>query len=573
MALMVDRSEQGVTSLAPHRGAACPACRAGDAAHAYRVRSSSFSRCRACGSLFVEEAPHTDEVAALYADATYFANPAFGDPSAGGYHGYRDYLADRSEIEAKFASILAKLETEVGAGNLLDVGSGPGFLLAAARERGWKAVGLEPNEWASAYARDEVGVDVRASTLDEAHLERESFDAVTMMDVIEHVHDPDTLLEKSARMLRPGGVIAVLTPDAGSPVSRALGQRWPEVQRVPEHLILYSAQGLGTLLRRHGFEVLGWHPIGKRSTLRTLLADVSPIAPALGRLAQRLAARIRLADLSFELDPRTKLVLYARKSGVAASTPPRRERRLPKAGRVIGGASAEEAVLEDLNVLASARHLCDWMFHQFETPPGGRVVEVGAGIGTFSERLLAAGAAELLLVEPEPASADELERRFAGDDRVRIVRELLPDAPTLRAEAGTFDLVLCQNVLEHVEDDAAAIATMAGALAPRGRLSLLVPAHPRLYGRLDSEYGHYRRYTRERVRRLVMAAGMELEATYSFNLLGVPGWWISSRRSAGRIGGGVLALYDLLVPVWRPIEAAIKPSVGLSLVAHARKPG
>jgi 2-polyprenyl-3-methyl-5-hydroxy-6-metoxy-1,4-benzoquinol methylase len=570
---MVDRSEHGVTSCAPHRIAACPACRADAVAHAYRVRDSCFGRCRTCGSLFVEEAPDDDEVAALYTGATYFANPEFGDPSGGGYHGYRDYLADRHEIEAKFASVLAKIETEVGTGKLLDVGSGPGFLLAAARARGWEAVGLEPNEWAAAYARNEIGVDVRTSTLAEADIEQESFDAVTLMDVIEHVRDPDTLVEQSADMLRHGGVLAVLTPDAGSPVSRVLGQRWPEVQRVPEHLVLYSARGLGVLLRRHGFEVVGWHPIGKRSTVATLLADVSPIAPGLGRLAQRLAERIGLAGRSFELDPRTKLVLYARKSGVAGSAPPRRERRLSKARPVAAAAaSVEQAVLEDLNLLASARHLCDWMFDQFEVPNGGRVVEVGAGIGTFSARLLDAGAAELLLVEPEPLSADELERRFAGNSKVRVVRELLPNAATLRAEAGTFDLVLCQNVLEHVENDGAAVTAMAGALRPHGRLSLLVPAHPRLYGRLDTEYGHYRRYTRERVQRLMADAGLELERLYSFNLLGVPGWWVSSRRSTGRIDGRAIAVYDLLVPLWRPVETRLKSPIGLSIVAHASKP-
>jgi SAM-dependent methyltransferase len=326
-------------------------------------------------------------------------------------------------------------------------------------------------------------------------------------------------------------------------------------------------------VRRHGFEVVGWHSVGKRSSARTLLADVSPIEPRLGRLAQRIVDRVGLGHRSFDLDPRTKFVLYARKTSVSVKAPPHREPRLSKLSRArVSAPSVEEAVLEDLNLLAGARHLCDWMFDQFEPPKGGRVVEVGAGVGTFSERLLEAGAADLLLVEPEPASAGELERRFADDDRVRVVRELLPDAPTLREEAATYDLVLCQNVLEHVEDDGEAVAVMAGALRPGGCLSLLVPAHPRLYGRLDVEYGHFRRYTPERLRLLTGQAGLELERLYAFNLLGVPGWWMSNRRSRGRIGSGALRLFDLVVPAWRRLEAALQPHVGLSIVAHARKP-
>jgi hypothetical protein len=110
-------------------------------------------------------------------------------------------------------------------------------------------------------------------------------------------------------------VLAILTPDAGSPVSRLLGSRWPEVKRVPEHLVLFSVKGLKDLLARHGYEFLGWHSIGKRSSLATLLADVSPIAPGLGkRLQGRLARGGRVGSWEFELDPRTKFCLYARKA-------------------------------------------------------------------------------------------------------------------------------------------------------------------------------------------------------------------------------------------------------------------
>jgi len=212
------------------------------------------------------------------------------------------------------------------------------------------------------------------------------------------------------------------------------------------------------------------------------------------------------------------------------------------------------------------------MFEQLPPGVGGSVLEVGAGIGTFSARLREAGADELLLVEPEPACVAELERRFAGDPCVTIRAELLPAAPSLAERPASFDFALSQNVLEHIPDDAAALAAMAAALRPGGRLMALVPAHPRLYGSLDRAYGHERRYTRERLRAIVAAAGLELERLYFFNALGIPGWWARNLAGARGIGASSLRAYEALLRAWRPIERPVELPVGLSLILHARRP-
>jgi SAM-dependent methyltransferase len=226
-----------------------------------------------------------------------------------------------------------------------------------------------------------------------------------------------------------------------------------------------------------------------------------------------------------------------------------------------------------LENLRAARRLCDWMYQQFSRFVDGRVVEVGAGIGTFSERLLAhQGVTELLLVEPEDACIEILTDTFAGDPRVAVVRETLPDSPTLLARTGEIDFLLCQNVLEHIEQETPAVRAMAEALRPGGHLTLLVPAHPRLYGNLDRTYGHHRRYTRERLRRVVADAGLEITDLYSFNLLGVPGWWVNRFRRSPQISRRSLLAYETLLRVWQPIERRRRPPWGLSLVAHARKP-
>ena len=207
------------------------------------------------------------------------------------------------------------------------------------------------------------------------------------------------------------------------------------------------------------------------------------------------------------------------------------------------------------------------MFAQYRGDVRGRVAEVGAGIGTFSQRILGAGADSLLAIEPEPAPSAALDERLGRDPRVTIVREQLPDAPTLRPHA--FDLVVCQNVLEHIEDDGAAVRAMAAALAPGGRLVLLVPAHPRLYGRLDREFGHCRRYDRRRLTGLGETAGLRILSLRSFNLLGIAGWLWKNARDSGGIDERSLAAYEGMVRFWRPIEDRLPLPLGLSLVLRA----
>jgi SAM-dependent methyltransferase len=208
----------------------------------------------------------------------------------------------------------------------------------------------------------------------------------------------------------------------------------------------------------------------------------------------------------------------------------------------------------DLDELSGANRLADWMFEQFRPAVGANVVEVGPGVGTFTERLLGEDVKRLLLIEADPRLAGLLEERYDDDPRVTVVTETLPASPTLAAAVGQYDFVLCQNVLEHIEDDAGAAAAMAAALRPGGRLGILVPAHPRLYGAMDTHFGHHRRYTRERLRSVVTAAGIELTDLYSFNLLGVLGWWARKRSGATQLGARSRARDERIVVLLRPRE-------------------
>jgi SAM-dependent methyltransferase len=227
--------------------------------------------------------------------------------------------------------------------------------------------------------------------------------------------------------------------------------------------------------------------------------------------------------------------------------------------------------LWDLHHLARAHRLIDWTAENVHRHARGAIAEVGAGIGTYSERLLARGARELLLLEPDDICADVLQSRFGDDPRVVVSEDQLPDSPLLRERAGSLDAVISQNVIEHIEDDYAAVAAMAASLRPGGVMSLQVPANPSLYNELDRVYGHYRRYDERRLRDVVTAAGLDVIEVRHFNLLGVLGWVANRNRSKPRVGPRSLAVYEALVKAWRPVEDRFRPRRGLSLIIHAAK--
>ena len=553
----------------------CPACGATESAAAYRGEGR-YRRCRTCRTVVDVAAPSASAIASLYEGRAYFVKDGEGEGAAspGGGDlpvGYpADYLADRAFIEQKFDEVLEHVERYVGVGRLLDVGAGPGFLVAAARRRGWDARGIDLNPWAGEHAREVVGVDVAVGTLADAAAAGEQVDVLTMMDVLEHVPDPDALLRDAARVVRPGGVLAVLTPDAGAATSRLLGRRWPEVRRPGEHLVLFSRTGLVAALGRHGFAASSWHRTGKVASVATLLDDVESAAPGLVSGVRRVVGGRRVAGRVVELDPRTKVVVYARRTAEGAVGPAHRPARVPKrAGRLTG---VDDAIVEELEALAAAPRYAAWLYDAFARfVPGARILEVGGGIGTFTRRRLDDGASSVVVVEPEPQCAAVLEDRLAADPRVQVVRELLPGAPGVAA-AAPYDLVVCQNVLEHINDDAAAIADMAGALAPGGHLALVVPAGPRLFGPLDDAYGHWRRYSDAEVRRLVEGSGLVVEELHRINALGVVPWWLKNRRPGARVGRSSLKAYEAIVGLWRPIEEALGLPVGLSVVCVARRP-
>jgi SAM-dependent methyltransferase len=142
------------------------------------------------------------------------------------------------------------------------------------------------------------------------------------------------------------------------------------------------------------------------------------------------------------------------------------------------------------------------------------------------------------------------------------------------ALAGQFDTVICVNVLEHIEDDAVALAAMAAILSPGGVIVLLVPAFAALFGPIDRNLGHYRRYRRDEIARLARAAGLEIAKLHYMNVAGFVGWWVNARLLKRESQSDrQIAIFDRwMVPVLSALEGAIPPPFGQSLLAVLRRP-
>jgi SAM-dependent methyltransferase len=140
-------------------------------------------------------------------------------------------------------------------GRLLDVGCATGdFLQSVSQNPNWEALGLEPNPEASQAARS-VGLNVITGSIEDLRSYQQSFDVITLWNVIEHLADPKGSLQILNQLLRPGGILVVTTPDIASLDARLFGPYWIGFE-LPRHFFCFSASTLGDLFKRAGFQTI-----------------------------------------------------------------------------------------------------------------------------------------------------------------------------------------------------------------------------------------------------------------------------------------------------------------------------
>ncbi len=223
-----------------------------------------------------------------------------------------------------------------------------------------------------------------------------------------------------------------------------------------------------------------------------------------------------------------------------------------------------------LNNLTGTPQYLSWLAREIRPHIGDEVLEVGAGIGNISARLMSKRAL-YVAGEKDPLHLHALRNRFLRTPNV-VVRRLDPEMrEDLAGLERGFDTVLCLNVLEYLEDPGQVLASLRAALKPNGVLVILVPNIPALFGTLDRRLGHRCRYSLEDARRLLESHGFAVESIRSFNKGGAPPWWVYSKVLGSKdINKAVLKIFDKTVWLWSRLDR-LMPWPGLTLIAVARK--
>jgi 2-polyprenyl-3-methyl-5-hydroxy-6-metoxy-1,4-benzoquinol methylase len=206
-----------------------------------------------------------------------------------------DYLAEEAGRRATANRLLDLIAEHRPSGRLLDVGCGHGLLLDEARKRGYETVGLELSREAARHAREGLGLDVREWPLEAFEQGTNgdspgSFDAIVLADVLEHLDDPVAALESCARLLRPAGVLCVVTPDPTSMTARIAGARWWGY--LPAHTFLIPRRTLRELISASGLVISADVPFVRTFAAKRWVSGLAerlgPASAVLGRAADRL---------------------------------------------------------------------------------------------------------------------------------------------------------------------------------------------------------------------------------------------------------------------------------------------
>jgi 2-polyprenyl-3-methyl-5-hydroxy-6-metoxy-1,4-benzoquinol methylase len=262
--------------------------------------------CTDCGLVRADSIPDAGRLKELYSEE-YFRS------SDSGALGYDDYIADRAKISKTFTRRMAEIEKRLGRkGRLLDIGCATGFALDVARERGWETRGIEVSQFASEYARSELGLDVSSRPLKEAGLEQEGFDVITMWDYIEHSPDPAGEFEIANRLLRSGGLLVLTTPDIASLPARISGRRWMGIKQ-EEHLFYFSPDTIGSLLKKHSFEPSHFGHVGKYIDIDFFIKRIGLYSTTVERALSAVARVLGIGEKTLYVNPFDIMIVYGRK--------------------------------------------------------------------------------------------------------------------------------------------------------------------------------------------------------------------------------------------------------------------
>ncbi|OGS22832.1 MAG: hypothetical protein A2252_06140 [Elusimicrobia bacterium RIFOXYA2_FULL_39_19] len=227
----------------------------------------------------------------------------------------------------------------------------------------------------------------------------------------------------------------------------------------------------------------------------------------------------------------------------------------------------EKYQYEVLRTFALTHNYNNWIIDMFKPYIGKNILEIGSGIGNLTFYLREMG--KLTCIDKSSSFIKHLqidcpEVDFLGAD--------VTHPSILNLKSKNIDTVVCVNVLEHIENDVLALQNAYQLLAKNGRLLLFVPALPLLYGTLDKNLDHFRRYSKKELLKKLASAGFTVEKIKYNNFIGLFGWFVNSRiLRKKRFPILQPLIFDKFIPAIRLLEKFLKIPIGMNLIVVAKK--
>jgi len=223
---------------------ACPLCRSEEREFQFELSDGyRVAYCQDCRMHYMYPRLTEETMQSVYQDPSYYQ---------GGHSGYADtsYFDQEAALRATFRSLLRNLkERGMTGGDLLEVGCGYGYLLDEARPYFSRRVGTECSPAAASEARA-TGANVLVGGIEELS-DDASFDCALAIQVIEHIYEPVRFMKQLVARVKPGGYVALATPDIGGALRKLMGRSWPSF-KVPEHVLYFDFHSLERLMREAG---------------------------------------------------------------------------------------------------------------------------------------------------------------------------------------------------------------------------------------------------------------------------------------------------------------------------------
>ena len=231
----------------------------------------------------------------------------------------------------------------------------------------------------------------------------------------------------------------------------------------------------------------------------------------------------------------------------------------------------------ELEAMSEASNYHAWILEIFKPYLGSHLVEVGAGVGSFSELILTQHVCKTLsLVEPSDSMYDQLRVHLRQlDSRVTLdlYHATFVEAADLIKSEQAPDSIIYVNVLEHIADDEGELDAVRRTLSESGRVFIFVPALKWLFSTFDERVGHVRRYSKSELEQKLRRAGFKILSSAYFDFPGIAPWWINYRlMKSVTMDPAAVRFYDrFIIPAVRRIESLITMPIGKNIIAIAEK--